>query len=157
MWSMLGTAACLAFAVALSPFWNAPSVEQRLTYAGLEEMLPVWLAELELTQGWDTRLTAAPYAASIVESQVQGKVVSWRTIGGSDDCVAMNLSSPRNGKLWVLILSAGNFEQVTQFRKMQLSGNFSAGSWSVGKHLFVAISDESMKKIDRIFRKPLTV
>jgi len=67
------------------------------------------------------------------------------------------LSSPRNGKLWVLILSAGNFEQVTQFRKMQLSGNFSAGSWSVGKHLFVAISDESMKKIDRIFRKPLTV
>ena len=157
MWAMLGTAACLVFAVALSPFWSVPSVEQRLTYAGLEEMVPVWLAELELTQGWDSSLADSPYATSIVETQVQGKVISWRAIGGNDDCIAMNLSSPRNGKLWVLILSAGEVERATQFRKMQLSGEFSAGSWSDGKHLFVAISDESMKKIDRIFRKPLTV
>jgi hypothetical protein len=157
MWAMLGTAACLVFTIALFPFWSASPVEQRLTYAGLEEMIPVWLAELELTQGWDASLADAPYATSIVETQVQGKVISWRTIGGSDDCVAMNLSSPRNGKLWVLILSAGELERATQFKKMQLSGEFSAGSWSDGKHLFVAISDESMKKIDRIFRKPLTV
>jgi len=157
MWSMLGTAACLVFVVALSPFWSVPPVEQRLTYAGLEEMVPVWLAELEQTQGWDSSLADAPYATSIVEPQVEGKVISWRTIGGSDDCIAMNLSSPRNGKLWVLILPARDFGRATQFRKMQLSGEFSAGSWSDGKHLFVAISDESMKKIGRIFRKPLTV
>jgi len=157
MWAMLGTSACLVFAVALSQFWNVPPQEQRLTYAGLEEMVPVWLVELERTQGWDPRLDDSPYATSIVESQVQGKVVSWRTIRSSDDCIAMNLSSPRNGKLWVLILSGGNLDRATQFRKMQLSGKFSAGTWSDGKHLFVAISDESMKKIDRIFRKPLAV
>ncbi len=157
MWAMLGTAACLVFAVALSQFWNAPSQEQHLTYAGLEEMVPVWLVELERTQGWDPSLEDSPYATSIVESQVQGKVVSWRTIRSSDDCIAMNLSSPRNGKLWVLILSGGNLDRATQFRKMQLSGKFSAGTWSDGKYLFVAISDESMKKIDRIFRKPLAV
>ena len=157
MWAMLGTSACLVFAVALSQFWSEPPQEQRLTYAGLEEMVPVWLVELERAQGWDPSLGDSPYATSIVETQVQGKVVSWRTIGGSDDCIAMNLSSPRNGKLWVLILSGGNLDRATQFRKMQLSGKFSAGTWSDGKHLFVAISDESMKKIDRIFRKPLTV
>ena len=157
MWAMLGTSACLVFAVALSQFRNVPPQEQRLTYAGLEEMVPVWLVELERTQGWDPRLDDSPYAPSIVESQVQGKVVSWRTIRSSDDCIAMNLSSPRNGKLWVLILSGGNLDRATQFRKMQLSGKFSAGTWSDGKHLFVAISDESMKKIDRIFRKPLAV
>ncbi len=157
MWAMLGTAACLVFAVALSQFWNAPSQEQHLTYAGLEEMVPVWLVELERTQGWDPSLEDSPYTTSIVESQVQGKVVSWRTIRSSDDCIAMNLSSPRNGKLWVLILSGGNLDRATQFRKMQLSGKFSAGTWSDGKYLFVAISDESMKKIDRIFRKPLAV
>jgi hypothetical protein len=157
MWAILGTAACLVFAVALSPFWSVPSVEQRLTYAGIEEMVPVWLAELELTQGWERGLADAPYATSLVETQVQGKVISWRMIVGSDNCVAMNLSSPRNGKLWVLILSAGEVERVIQFKKIQLSGEFAAGSWSDGKHLFVAISDESMKKIDRIFRKPFTV
>ena len=157
MWAMLGTAACLVFAVALSRFWNAPSQEQHLTYAGLEEMVPVWLVELERTQGWDPSLEDSPYATSIVESQVQGKVVSWRMIRSSDDCIAMNLSSPRNGKLWVLILSGGNLDRATHFRKIQLSGKFSAGTWSDGKHLFVAISDESMKKIDRIFRKPLAV
>ena len=157
MWAMLGTAACLVFAVVLSPFWSASPVEQRLSYAALEEMLPVWLAELELTQGWEHSLADAPYETAIVENQVQGKVISWRTIGGNDDCIAMNLSSPRNGKLWVLIVSTGELERATQFRKMQLSGEFSAGSWSDGKHLFVAVSDESMKKIDRIFRKPLTV
>ena len=157
MWAMLGTSACLVFAVALSQFWSEPPQEQRLTYAGLEEMVPVWLVELERAQGWDPSLGDSPYATSIVETQVQGKVVSWRTIGGSDDCIAMNLSSPRNGKLWVLILSGGNLDRATQFRKMQLSGKFSAGTWSDGKHLFVAVSDESMKKIDRIFRKPLTV
>ena len=157
MWAMLGTSACLVFAVALSQFWSEPPQEQRLTYAGLEEMVPVWLVELERAQGWDPSLGDSPYATSIVETQVQGKVVSWRTIGGSDDCIAMNLSSPRNGKLWVLILAGGNLERATQFRKIQLSGEFSAGTWSDGKHLFVAISDESMKKIDRIFRKPLTV
>jgi hypothetical protein len=157
MWAMLGTSACLVFAVALSQFWNVPPQEQRLTYAGLEEMVPVWLVELERTQGWDPSLDDSPYATSIVESQVQGKVVSWRTIRSSDDCIAMNLSSPRNGKLWVLILSGRNLDRATQFRKMQLSGKFSAGTWSDGKHLFVAISDESMKKIDRIFRKPLAV
>jgi hypothetical protein len=157
MWAMLATAACLVVAVALSQFWNAPSQEQHLTYAGLEEMVPVWLVELERTQGWDPSLEDSPYATSIVESQVQGKVVSWRMIRSSDDCIAMNLSSPRNGKLWVLILSGGNLDRATQFRKIQLSGKFSAGTWSDGKHLFVAISDESMKKIDRIFRKPLAV
>ena len=157
MWAMLGTSACLVFAVALSQFWSEPPQEQRLTYAGLEEMVPVWLVELERAQGWDPSLGDSPYATSIVETQVQGKVVSWRTIGDSDDCIAMNLSSPRNGKLWVLILAGGNLERATQFRKIQLSGEFSAGTWSDGKHLFVAISDESMKKIDRIFRKPLTV
>ena len=157
MWAMLGTSACLVFAVALSQFWSEPPQEQRLTYAGLEEMVPVWLVELERAQGWDPSLGDSPYATSIVETQVQGKVVSWRTIGGSDDCIAMNLSSPRNGKLWVLILSAGKLERASKFRKIQLSGEFAAGSWSDGKHLFVAISDESMKKIDRIFRKPLTV
>ncbi|MBT3891441.1 MAG: hypothetical protein HN617_06790 [Planctomycetaceae bacterium] len=157
VWALLGTAACLVFAVVLSPFWNGPPVEQRLTYAGLEEMLPVWVAELELTHGWDHRLADAPYATSIVETQVQGKVISWRTIGASDDCIAMNLSSPRNGKLWVLILPAGELERVGKFKKMQLSGKFAAGSWSDGKHLFIAISDESMKKIGRIFRKPLAV
>ena len=157
MWAMLGTSACLVFAVALSQFWSEPPQEQRLTYAGLEEMVPVWLVELERAQGWDPSLGDSPYATSIVETQVQGKVVSWRTIGGSDDCIAMNLSSPRNGKLWVLILAGGNLERATQFRKIQLSGEFSAGTWSDGKHLFVAISDESMKRIDRIFRKPLTV
>ena len=157
MWAMLGTSACLVFAVALSQFWSEPPQEQRLTYAGLEEMVPVWLVELERAQGWDPSLGDSPYATSIVETQVQGKVVSWRTIGGSDDRIAMDLSSPRNGKLWVLILSGGNLDRATQFRKMQLSGKFSAGTWSDGKHLFVAISDESMKKIDRIFRKPLTV
>jgi len=56
-----------------------------------------------------------------------------------------------------LILSGRNLDRATQFRKMQLSGKFSAGTWSDGKHLFVAISDESMKTIDRIFRKPLAV
>ena len=157
MWAMLGTSACLVFAVALSQFWSEPPQEQRLTYAGLEEMVPVWLVELERAQGWDPSLGDSPYATSIVETQVQGKVVSWRTIGGSDDCIAMNLSSPRNGKLWVLILTSGNLGRATQFREIQLSGEFSAGTWSDGKHLFVAISDESMKKIDRIFRKPLTV
>jgi hypothetical protein len=157
MWAMLGTAACLVFAIALSPFWSAPSVEKRLNYAALEEMVPVWLTELERTQGWEHRLVNAPYATSIVENQVQGKVISWRTIGGNDDCIAMNLSSPRNGKLWVLIVSTGELERATPFREIQLSGEFSAGSWSDGKHLFVAISDESMKKIGRIFRKPLTV
>ena len=157
MWAMLGTSACLVFAVALSQFWSEPPQEQRLTYAGLEEMVPVWLVELERAQGWDPSLGDSPYATSIVETQVQGKVVSWRTIGGSDDCIAMNLSSPRNGKLWVLILASGNLGRATQFREIQLSGEFSAGTWSDGKHLFVAISDESMKKIDRIFRKPLTV
>ncbi|MCS5630178.1 MAG: hypothetical protein NZ744_05060 [Pirellulaceae bacterium] len=157
MWAMLGTSACLVFAVALSQFWSVPPQEQRLTYAGLEKMVPVWLVELERTQGWDPSLGDSPYATSIVETQVQGKVVSWRTIGDSDDCIAMNLSSPRNGKLWVLILAGGNLERATQFRKIQLSGEFSAGTWSDGKHLFVAISDETMKKIDRIFKKPLTV
>ena len=157
MWAMLGTSACLLFAIALSQFWSSPPQEQRLTYAGLEEIVPVWLVELERAQGWDSSLEDSPYATSIVESQVQGKVVSWRTIGGSDDYVAMNLSSPRNGKLWVVILSDGNFERAVQFRKLQLSGEFSAGTWSDGKYLFVAISDESMKKIDRIFRKPLAV
>jgi len=157
MWAMLGTSACLVFAVALSQFWSEPPQEQRLTYAGLEEMVPVWLVELERAQGWDPSLGDSPYATSIVETQVQGKVVSWRTIGGSDDCIAMNLSSPRNGKLWVLILASGNLGRATQFKEIQLSGEFSAGTWSDGKHLFVAISDESMKKIDRIFRKPLTV
>jgi hypothetical protein len=157
MWAMLGTSACLVFAVALSQFWSEPPQEQRLTYAGLEEMVPVWLVELERAQGWDPSLGDSPYATSIVETQVQGKVVSWRTIGGSDDCIAMNLSSPRNGKLWVLILASGNLGRATQFREIQLSGEFSAGTWSDGKHLFVAVSDESMKKIDRIFRKPLTV
>jgi len=157
MWAMLGTSACLVFAVALSQFWSEPPQEQRLTYAGLEKMVPVWLVELERTQGWDPSLGDSPYATSIVETQVQGKVVSWRTIGGSDDCIAMNLSSPRNGKLWVLILASGNLGRATQFREIQLSGEFSAGTWSDGKHLFVAISDESMKRIDRIFRKPLTV
>ena len=157
MWAMLGTSACLLFAIALSQFWSSPPQEQRLTYAGLEEIVPVWLVELERAQGWDASLEDSPYATSIVESQVQGKVVSWRTIGGSDDYVAMNLSSPRNGKLWVVILSDGDFERAVQFRKLQLSGEFSAGAWSDGKYLFVAISDESMKKIDRIFRKPLAV
>ena len=157
MWAMLGTSACLVFAVALSQFWSAPPQKRRLTYAGLEEMVPVWLVELERAQGWNPSLGDSPYATSIVETQVQGKVVSWRTIGGSDDCIAMNLSSPRNGKLWVLILASGNLGRATQFREIQLSGEFSAGTWSDGKHLFVAISDESMKKIDRIFRKPLTV
>jgi len=157
MWAMLGSSACLVFAVALSQFWSEPPQEQRLTYAGLEEMVPVWLVELERAQGWDPSLGDSPYATSIVETQVQGKVVSWRTIGGSDDCIAMNLSSPRNGKLWVLILASGNLGRATQFREIQLSGEFSAGTWSDGKHLFVAVSDESMKKIDRIFRKPLTV
>ena len=157
MWAMLGSSACLVFAVALSQFWSEPPQEQRLTYAGLEEMVPVWLVELERAQGWDPSLGDSPYATSIVETQVQGKVVSWRTIGGSDDCIAMNLSSPRNGKLWVLILASGNLGRATQFREIQLSGEFSAGTWSDGKHLFVAISDESMKRIDRIFRKPLTV
>ena len=157
LWSMLGTTACLVVAVALSPFWNVSPSKQRLTYEGLEEMVPVWLAELELTQGWDASLADAPYAASIVETQIQGKVISWRTIGGSDECIAMNLSSPRNGKLWVIILATGQRERATQFKKLQLSGDFSAGSWSDGKHLFVAISDESMKKIDRIFRKPVSV
>jgi len=157
MWAMLGTSTCLVFAVVLSQFWSVPPQEQRLTYAGLEEMVPVWLVELERAQGWDSSLGDSPYATSIVETQVQGKVVSWRTIGGSDDCIAMNFSSPRNGKLWVLILAGGNLERATRFRKIQLSGEFSAGTWSDGKHVFVAISDESMKKIDRIFRKPLTV
>ena len=157
MWAMLGSSACLVFAVALSQFWSEPPQEQRLTYAGLEEMVPVWLVELERAQGWDPSLGDSPYATSIVETQVQGKVVSWRTIGGSDDCIAMNLSSPRNGKLWVLILASGNLGRATQFKEIQLSGEFSAGTWSDGKHLFVAVSDESMKKIDRIFRKPLTV
>ena len=157
MWAMFGIAACLMFAVALFPFWSVSPVEQRLTDAGLEEMVPVWLAELEQTQGWDSSLTDAPYETSIVETQVQGKVIAWRMIDGSNDCIAMNLSSPRNGKLWVLILPAGELERVGKFKKMQLSGKFAAGSWSDGKHLFIAISDESMKKIGRIFRKPLAV
>jgi hypothetical protein len=157
MWAMLGTSACLVFAVALFQFWSVPPQERRLTYAGLVEMVPVWLVELERAQGWDPSLGDSPHATSIVETQVQGKVVSWRTIDGSEDCIAMNLSSPRNGKLWVLILDGGSLERASQFRKIQLSGEFSAGTWSDGKHLFVAISDESMMQIDRIFRKPLTV
>ena len=111
------------------------------------------MAELESSGEWELAMDGSPYPSELIESQVHGQVTGWRALKEHSGCVAMNLSSPNNGRLWVLILKSEQIVAPGGFSDLQLSGDFSAGSWSDGEHLFIAISDESIKKLNQIFKE----
>jgi len=151
--SVVSLAVCATLVLAWSQFRTQPTGQRYLTYTGLQEMIPAWLEEMESKAEWDLVMDGSPYPSELVESQVHGRVTGWRALKEHSGCVAMNLSSPDNGRLWVLILKSEQVINPGAFSELELSGEFVAGSWSDGEHLFIAISDESTKKIEQIIKQ----
>ena len=150
--SAVGLSVCAILVLMWSPFSEPPSGQHYLAYTDLQQMIPAWLEELESSGEWDLAMDGSPYPRELVESQVHGQVKGWRVLKEHSGCVAMNLSSTDHGRLWVLILKSEQTASPGGYSELKLSGDFAAGSWSDGEHLFIAISDESSKQIDQIFK-----
>ena len=138
--------ALMIFGMALWPF-VASDPSSDVEFAQVQQSIEPWVAELDQKESWQE---VDGDIEGVVETLNQhfplGMKARHTTVGNGP--LAVDFSSPRNGKVVVFVLEQNaSFVSEPQFEVLQISGPFAVALVRVGTLQVLIVTDESMKRI----------